>query len=117
MRDEILAKHPTARLRVFVVWFDMLTGDSRALIDLRVLGDPRATNFWDGQKAVGRWFAANVPESRGLEVQPITWDAYLLYGADARWGSGAPGPLISLGRTVSGTHDRLRSSIVPLLRP
>jgi hypothetical protein len=115
VRTEILDKHPAARLDVFVVWFDTLPGDGRGLVDLRLLGDRRVTNFWDGQQAIGSWFAAKVPASRGSEPRPLTWDVYLLYGPGASW-EAVPGPLSSMGHPVIDASHRLEESIVPLLR-
>ncbi len=109
MRSEILEKHPAAQLQVYVVWFDMLAGDSREMVDLRVLGDPRVTNYWDEKKAVGRRFSDNVVRRPG-----ITWDHYFLYGPEARWDA-TPGPLVSMGGSVIGASDGLRQSIRPFL--
>jgi hypothetical protein len=114
VRSEILARHPVARLDVLVVWFAMLPGDSRQLIDRRLLADARVTNYWDEQRSVGRWFSQRVPASRGAERQPISWDAYLLYGPDARWDT-VPGPLVSVGRTVVAHTRRLGTAVTPLL--
>jgi hypothetical protein len=112
VRTEILDRHPAADLRVLVVWFSMLPGDGRSVVDLRLLGDPRVTNLWDEQQAVGRWFAAHLPSSRGTEIRPVSWDVYLLYGPDARWDP-TPGPLLSMGRPVIDARDRLRRALAP----
>ena len=84
-------------------------------MDRRLLGDPRVTNFWDENKLAGSWFAQHVPGSRGYEVLSVSWDAYLLYGPDASWDS-APGPLISVGRTVIENTQGLSDGIAPYLR-
>lgn len=108
MRDEILQKHPTARLKVLAVWFDMLPGDSRQLLDTRVLADPRVTYYWDAGKVVGSWFTGHVTHRAG-----ITWDAYFLYGPDATWGQ-RPGRLVSASvGPVIGSTGALTSAIRP----
>lgn len=97
MRSDVLEKYPSSPVRVYVVWFDMLPGDSRQLVDTRVLNDPRVTNFYDPKKTVGSWFSQHVDGENG-----IVWDAYYLYGPDATWAA-EPGPMVSSGRTVIGS--------------
>jgi hypothetical protein len=109
VHDEILQRYPSARLKVLAVWFDMLPGDSRQLLDTRVLGDTRVTYYWDEGKVAGRWFSDHVTGRSG-----ITWDAYFLYGPDARWGQ-TPGPPLSSDGPVIGASDELRSAIGPFL--
>ena len=109
MHDEILAKHPSARLKVLAVWFNMLPGDSRTFLDTRVLGDPRVTYFWDQDHVVGRWVSEHVTDHPG-----ITWDFYLLYGPGARWAA-SPGQPISADGSVIGSTAELMSAIRPYL--
>jgi hypothetical protein len=109
VHDEILQRYPSARLKVLAVWFDMLPGDSRQLVDTRVLSDPRVTYYWDANRAAGRWFSDHVTGNPG-----ITWDAYFLYGPGARW-TETPGPLLSSGGPVIGSSDELRSALQPFL--
>ena len=100
MRSNLLQKYPSSSVRVYAVWFDMLSGDSRDLVDRRVLNDPRVTNFYDPNKLVGSFFAEHSDQGGG-----IVWDAYFLYGPDASWSS-EPGPVLSSGGSViSSTSD------------
>jgi hypothetical protein len=110
VHSDILDRYPAAKLKVYAVWFDMLTGDSRQFLDTRALGDPRVTYYWDEGKVVGRWFSANVA---GRE--DVTWDAYFLYGPDAQWGQQL-GPLVSSSDSgVIGSTDQLTAAIRPFL--
>ena len=110
MHDEILDRYPSARLKVLAVWFDMLPGDSRQFLDTRVLADPRVTYYWDEGRITGRWFSDHVTGGKG-----VTWDAYFLYGPDARWDQ-QPGPLVSASNgAVIGSTDQLRAAILPFL--
>jgi hypothetical protein len=95
---------------VFVVWFPVLFGDSRELVDRRVLSDHRAVNFWDPNRLTGGWFSEHVTHDAGL-----TWDAYFLYGGEATWQT-APGPLVGSGSSVIGSSDALAAQLRPLLR-
>ena len=110
MRSEILQKHASERLRLLVVWFDMLAGDGRQMTDRRLFSDPRAANFWDAGRVVGRWFASNVDGYEG-----IAWDQYYLYGADAQWAD-KPSPLLSEGGPLIGSRGDLEAALTPLLK-
>jgi len=89
---------------VYVIWFDMLPGDSRQLVDTRVLNDRRVTNFYDPKKTVGSWFSRHVDGENG-----IAWDAYYLYGPDASWPA-EPGPMLSSGGSVIGSSADLAAA-------
>ena len=104
MRSDILQKYPSSPVRVYAVWFDMLAGDSRQLVDTRVLNDSRVTNFYDHNKTVGAWFSEHLDREKG-----IMWDAYFLYGPDASWAT-EPGPLLSSGRPVIGSSADLAAA-------
>lgn len=95
---------------MFVIWFNMLVGDSKAFVDPKLLNDRRVTNFWDGQKLTGQWFGQHVTGGGGT-----VWDAYFLYGAQAHWAD-QPDPIVGSGSPVIGATDQLLQSIDPLLR-
>ena len=106
MQQEILAKNPSADLRVYAVWFNMLFGDSRSRWDGDGMADPRVVHLWDEQKVVGTWFSANV-----THAQRTTWDFYALYGPEA---SDLAAP-VSQGGTIIGRHEQLQTALLPLL--
>lgn len=101
MRSNVLEKYPSSDVRVYVVWFDMMAGDSRNLVDRRVLNDRRVTNYYDPGRLAGSWFATHVETGGG-----IVWDAYYLYGPEAAWTS-SPAPLLSSGSSVIGSSSDL----------
>ena len=109
MQQQILEDHPHSDIEVYVVWFNMLPGDSRQGWDGYLVPDPRATNLWDQKRLVSRTLGDNVEGAS----QPV-WDAYLLYGPEATWGTKPPPPL-GTGYTIYGTRDRLRAQIEPLM--
>ncbi len=111
MQQDILDKNPSAHLRVYAIWFNMLLGDSRAGWDGGGLTDPRVVHLWDEQKLVGDWFAGQVTHSPGT-----VWDAYFLSGPQARWDSQPP-PFLSWGGPIIGKRTQLQASIAPLLGP
>ncbi len=114
VQTELLKKYPNANLRVYAVWFNMMPADSRSKWPAALLTDSRVIHRWDEGKVVGRWFA---PRTSGMKplLAPssawgdgeILWDAYLLYGADARWDD-APTGLINWGRTIVAGRETLK---------
>jgi hypothetical protein len=106
VQQQILASNPSADLRAYTVWFNMLFGDSRQRWDGAGMTDPRVQHFWDEQKVVGTWYTANVTHARGT-----TWDFFAVYGPDARDLS-AP---LSTGSTIIGHRTQLQASLAPLL--
>ncbi len=109
MRSNILEKYPSSSVRVYVIWFNRLPGDSRYLVDRKVLNDHRVANYYDPNRVVGSWFAQHTEGGSG-----IVWDAYFLYGADASW-TDEPGPLVSSGGTVIGSGADLAQAFAKLV--
>jgi hypothetical protein len=122
VQEIVLKENPDADVQVYAVWFAMYPGDVRERWPMEALSDPRVVHYWDDGKNVGRWYADRVPEmatsmasgSKGHEA-PILWDAYLVYGPDARWDA-APTGLRRWGRTIMGTRDALKESVEGLLK-
>ena len=111
----MLDKYPRANLKVYAVWFSMMPADSRAKWPPMLLADSRAVHRWDEAKTIGRWFSAHTAAMRPLLSHgsawsdgDVLWDAYLLYGADARWNE-TPTGLIRWGRTIVAGRDTLKS--------
>ena len=109
VQQHILEDHPHADIKVYVVWFDMLSGDSRQGWDGYLVPDPRASNLWDEKRLVSQTLGADVEGAS----QPV-WDAYLLYGPEARWGKEPPRP-ISTGYTIYAMREKLQKDVLPLL--
>ncbi|MCZ6529203.1 MAG: mercury(II) reductase [Chloroflexi bacterium] len=110
---ELLNKYPSADLRVYAVWFNMYPGDHRSNWRADLLSDPRVTNFWDEGKLVGRW----VVEQKIVDhPRSILWDAYLLFGPEAKW-EDLPEPLIGWGKPVYHRRHKLRKEILPMIEP
>ena len=108
VHSDVLAAYPSASLKVYVVWFNMLPGDSRQFLDTKVLSDSRVSYYWDQQKVVGNWYSRNVTHERGT-----TWDAFFLYAPNVRWGE-APPPTVADGGSVIGAHGELTDGLALL---
>jgi hypothetical protein len=121
VQRELLEKYPTANLRVYAVWFDMLASDSRAKWPSTLLADRRVIHRWDDPKAIGTWYA---PRTAAMRLQltadsrwgggDVLWDSFLLYGADSRWDD-APSGLIHWGRTIVAGRETLKADFERLL--
>jgi hypothetical protein len=113
-QDELLAKHPKADVRVFVIWFRMYPGDEESKWPRELLTDRRVEHRWDEPKTAGRWFLTNLrslrPSRGGDGVFPqrvdALWDSYLLFDRNATW-TDKPDGVLSWGYTVLRTRRRL----------
>jgi hypothetical protein len=113
-QNDLLAKHPKADVRVFVVWFRMYPGDAESKWPREILTDRRVAQRWDEPKTAGRWFFENLsllrPSRGGDGVFPqrvdALWDSYILFDRDGTW-KDTPGGLMSWGYTVLRTKDKL----------
>lgn len=110
MRSDILAKHADARLIVYAIWTDKLFRDSRSQWDAGGLTDHRVVHLWDGRDISGSWLVHHLPGYRGND-----WDAYALFGPDARWtDSSAPTPVAS-GSTIIDRFGQLQGAVSRVL--
>jgi hypothetical protein len=109
VQTQLLAKLPSNQLRVYAVWLPMLGGDAREEWNGNTMPDPRVIHFWDGDTKVGQWFAEKVEGYRG-----VSWDAYYLYGPDAKWES-VPSPLVEMGGTIYSERETLKMQLMRLL--
>ena len=112
VQQNLLAAHPHASLRVYAVWFDMFDGDERALVDSRLLADPRVTQFWDERKQAGRWYAKAL--TRQHDPDWVEWDAFFVYPRGELWEHAGSRP-VGWGRTIVGKRQELEAALTPLL--
>ena len=113
MRTNILDSKPGAKLAVYAVWMPMLAGEERSDWDGGPLVEGRVDHFWDEEKVLGRWLADR--ETGGLgSPGGIVWDAYLLFGPEARWGD-EPTDLLAAGATIIGETGELEAEFRRLL--
>ena len=120
VQTQLLQKYPNANLRVYAVWFSMMPNDSRTKWPPHLLTDSRVTHRWDEPKAVGAWYGPRTesirpqltPDSKWGEVD-VLWDAFLLYGQNARWDE-APTDLIHWGRTIVAGRETLKADFEKL---
>ena len=107
---------------MYAVWFNMFPGDSRNYWPADLLTDRRVVHLWDEERSVGQLYFQLLPqiwEKRAVGTVPpqdlTLWDAYLLYGPDARW-LDKPPDVISWGSTILLTLDRLNRDLKEALK-
>jgi len=89
MQTHVLDKIDDPSLRTYVVWVPILPEDAGPPDDaLALVGDARATHFWDGQRLLPGPFARML----GLPDGWPAWDVYLAYPGGARWEDEPPAP-------------------------
>ena len=117
----MLDEHEDADIQVYAVWFSMFGSETRENWPSEALTDPRVVHYWDDEKTVGRWYAERMsamentraPGSSPLRGN-VLWDAYLVYGPDARWAE-SPSHLRQWGRTILATQERLREAFAAVV--
>jgi hypothetical protein len=92
----------------------MLAGDSRSAWDSHVLDDPRVTEFWDGDRIAGTWFADRQLGGLG-GPGGIVWDAYYAFAPSATWDEQPTRALVA-GSDIVDNVSGLQRDFLPLLR-
>ena len=103
-----MEKYDSTDLKTYVVWLPMLPTDAREKWPPALISDRRARHFWDGKQVIGRWFTDNVKSCDTLG--PVAWDAYYLYGRDAKW-EDALDPALSCGTPVIKATEPLAAAL------
>jgi hypothetical protein len=111
VRENVLDRDPDPTLRLFVVWMPMLPTDARDEIDAERLSGPRIRQFWDGERILGTHLAEL--DIGGLGYSGIVWDAFFVFGSDARWDE-RPSALVASGAPVIAETEKLESALAAL---
>jgi len=113
VRTNILDENPDAKVAVYAVWLPMLGGEQRSDWDGGPLVERRVSHYWDGDRVLGRWLADRETGDVGSPGS-VVWDAYFLFGPDARWNE-EPTDLLAAGAPIIGETDNLGSEARRLL--
>jgi hypothetical protein len=74
-------------VRSYVAWVPVLRAEEKHVRSAtKVVSDPRATHFWDGNGVLLSVF------SPVLSISEPAWDIYMIFDRDARWERGSPPP-------------------------
>lgn len=87
--EEILSRHPDARIRVLVLWAPYLQHDSSLTAQRAAayLSDRRATDFWD------LWRFGSRVYSEEFKIPALdAWDMFVFYKPGITWQTEAPTP-------------------------
>lgn len=91
---KLLDEIPDERLKMYVVWEPMLSGDTRKLSEkmARKAEDPRMVyQAWDEARITGEaWTRVMLDGDDRWSATGPAWDVYYLYGADVEWTEDAP---------------------------
>ncbi|MCI0396701.1 MAG: YceI family protein, partial [Chloroflexi bacterium] len=132
LEEQLLRPHPELEVQVYAVWFAMvspefLPAELDGRRDESLLNDPRVIHFWDQQRLVNAWFAANVPlegperaslrRTYGqLDWGVYIWDAYFLYGPEGEWAGVAQAPA-GAGYPIIQNRETIRAALAAGLEP
>jgi hypothetical protein len=101
VRENVLKRHPDAKLRAYVVWVPRIPTDERFQVaDLIV--DDRATHYWDNERRIEEHFA---------EGGGAAYDFFYVYRPDATWGDEP----VATGAPVVVESDKLQRALRPYL--
>jgi len=92
IRDQVLAKIPGPRLRIYAVWLPILRTDEDDKVPEAtsiLAAEARASQYWDPSGESGRRFARTLD----LPLKTPAWDVYLLYAPKTRWEAAPPPPV------------------------
>jgi hypothetical protein len=109
----LLAQHPSAKLKLYAVWFNMMKSDQRAGWSSKLLTDSRVIHFWDDNKLLGNWYATFREFSKGSG--DTVWDAFFVYNADSTW-TNQPSGLIGWGSTIISHKNQLAEAVTSALK-
>jgi len=117
--QEMLAKIPSDRVSVHVVWTPVVPGDDlEAAKEARgLISDPRAVHYWDPEQHLGLAYGTAVELPRGRE---LAWDIYFAFEPGVKWENRVPAPkewVHQLGMDDRRLADgaRLQASVEGLL--
>ena len=99
---------------MFAVWLPMLAGDSRSAWDSNLLNDPRVSEFWDGHRTAGTWFAQQQIDGLGGPGS-IVWDAYYAFPKNSTWAQ-QPSGVLAAGSDIIDNVSGLQHHFIPLVQ-
>jgi hypothetical protein len=121
--NALLRDFTDAKLRVLAVWEPVLITDISppTTTVLGLLGDPRASQYWDPGRAVSGDIVGAVnahPARYGMDerLPPdfIAWDVVAVFASDARWDHELPPPAY-YGGPVEDVIEEARRSLIDQL--
>jgi hypothetical protein len=85
VKRELFDRQPSPRLTPLVVWVPQSRGREEHVPNATsFVADPRARHYWDGEGLLGQGYRTL------LGLSEDAWDAFFVYGPDARWEGDVP---------------------------
>lgn len=76
---------------MFVVWSDQLGAEPRHAAEAtKLMPDPRAKHYWDGDEVIGRGYQTLDLEGTPIKLNAPAWDVWLLFDGNAEWTAKSP---------------------------
>jgi hypothetical protein len=93
VRESVLHKIDFDHLKVFVVWFPLLDGDSRDLAAGAAswLADPRVSHYWAPDWGLGNAYGRVLDLPKDYDYK-VAVDVYLVFDERAEWSNALPRP-------------------------
>lgn len=117
--ENVLEKIPDEDLSVHVVWTPVLRSDNFDATGSaqKLIPDPRALHYWDGDQDLGKAYGTVVELPRGRE---LAWDIYFAYDEGVVWGEEVPPPShwahqLGMDARHLGDGTKLREALRALL--
>ena len=103
---------PDERLRAYLIWQPILSGDNRVTAERRAheFQNERFTHFWDNNRATGNLWKGV------LGLKKTAWDVYLVYNGSAEWTTDPPRPDYWVPQLQHSTRARFQVVTKGLLR-
>lgn len=73
-----------------MVWSDQVGGARHVPRAARLLPDPRARHYWDGDRVVGRAYQRLKIGTETIDLGTEAWDVWLLFDRRAAWTDEGP---------------------------
>jgi hypothetical protein len=108
VRSKILDAVDSPDFRVYAVWLNQRSTDSRDSIDESILDDPRVAQYWDGEGITGTYFAD--ADVAGMGYAGFVYDVYYVYAPQAVW-TGDPKDVAAAGGPVLYELEELLAAI------
>jgi hypothetical protein len=125
--NALVAQHPKADVRIFVVWEPILPMDVAPPLTmvLRRMSDRRVQQYWDPDHVVAKQMAKDArapqPAHDCCERSGILWDLAAVYPRGATWSDRMPpalmfnGPVVDVTSEIQSALERAAALPAPVL--
>jgi hypothetical protein len=106
--NEVLARHANSRVRVFVIWEQVISSDSEAP-SAETLARVSGLQFWDPGRVVSKAFGETDEAS-------IVWDCVYIYPPGTQWTGATPPDHMFTDRPVIDKIEGFEKALVQAIK-